>query len=89
MILFINLYENYTIASSNRFLMSVKVWKRCNNQMIEYIKFYNTAVGIFPLSLFTIFTHDGAERHVSCLAPHYFLRKMRWPCEGKFTITNK
>ena len=41
MILFTNLYENYTIASSNRFLMSVKVQKRCNNQMIEYIKFHN------------------------------------------------
>ena len=41
MILFTNLYENYTIASSNRFLMSVKVRKRCSNQMIEYKKFYN------------------------------------------------
>ena len=41
MILFTNLYENYTIASSNRFLISVKVWKRCNNQMIEYKKFHN------------------------------------------------
>ena len=41
MILFTNLYKNYTIASSNRFLMSVKVRKRFSNQMIEYIKFHN------------------------------------------------
>ena len=43
--------------------------------MIEYIKFYNArqwAMGILMSSLFTIFTHEGLERHVSYLAPHYF-----------------
>ena len=29
-------------------------------------------------------THEGPERHVSCLARHYFanVRKMLWSCEG-------
>ena len=29
-------------------------------------------------------THEGPERHVSCLARHYFAnaRKMVWSCEG-------
>ena len=31
-----------------------------------------------------LLTHEGPERHVSCLARHYFAnaRKMLWSCEG-------
>ena len=44
--------------------------------------FKNHDSGILTLSLFTTFTH------VFCLARHYFTtaRKMRWSCEGKYTI---
>ena len=33
---------------------------------------------------FSSLTHEGPERHVSCLARHYFAnaRKMLWSCEG-------
>ena len=44
--------------------------------------FKNHDSGIITLSLFTTFTH------VFSLARHYFTnaRKMRWSCEGKYTI---
>ena len=27
-------------------------------------------------------THEGPERHISCLARHTIARKMFWSCEG-------
>ena len=62
------------IDCSNMFSMIIVSSSKVKNEISD-LNFQN----------FAFLTHKGPERHVSCLARHYFAnaRKMHWSCEEK------